>query len=396
MGHHLHFRKMDLCSSFWAMLMITTHIVFASNGNCQPENGTLTVTHSAFKNLRDYYCSGNYSNLHTIRLLNNSLSSLDAGVFSGVNGLQHLSVVQNLLEYVDPKLLHTLKELISLDLSYNRLRSLNNKQLFISQNKLQVLRLSYNEITSLDLNVLFPLRSLMILDLNDNPISCNCETRRAVKWCMEQNMSISVVCDEELPETELRDENCTHSHIEESSSVPIILTGIAVVVLLLGGAIVEVFVYCSRKVSQGDTIDNEHETTSIETSADQEIIFYRIRPNNKHTDYSKIDLPCYNSYLRESPQYEELTDLQSPQDRARCSDPGAGNAVTTARESVTPYAEPFQQTMKVSEIYAVPYQEPVPNNEQNEILYENLLHSKSNNDFSPLEVSVRNSLYYSS
>lgn len=390
---------MDFWLSFWATLMIATHTAFASNGTCQPENGTLTVSHSPFKNLSDYYCSKNYSNVHTIRLFNNSLSSLDAGVFSGVSGLIHLSVVQNLLEYLDPNLLSNLKELISLDLSYNRLTSLNNSKLFIAQIKLEVLGLSYNQITSLDVSVLAPLRSLLKLDLTENPISCNCEIRRAVKSCEERNRNISVNCDEELSGIELRHENCTRSHTERSSSTTLILTGIGLVIVLLAVAIVSVKVYCLRKASRADTVGNENET-SLETSASHDIIFYRVTPNNieqqNNSDYCKVTLPRNASDIHSSPQYEELSMQQCLYDVGTSSNLGTINEVTVAADSTSTYAEPFEYTTKTSEIYAVPYDDSIHNREKNGILHENVLHSKSNNGIPSSEVSVRNSLYSSS
>jgi hypothetical protein len=96
------------------------------------------------------------------------------------------------------------------------------------------------------------------------------------------------------------------------------------------------------------------------------------------------------------PQYEELTPRQSLHDTGRCLNLGTVNEVTMATDSTTTYAEPFQYTVKTSEIYAVPYHEPIPTKEDNEMLYEYMLLSESNNAIPLPEVSVRNSLYSSS
>ncbi|XP_023713512.1 uncharacterized protein LOC111867688 isoform X2 [Cryptotermes secundus] len=387
---------MDFILSFWATLMMITGAALASNGKCQPENGTLTVSHSDFKNLLDYYCSGNLSNLHTFRLQNNNLSSLDAKVFIGASSLKHLVVIQNHLESLDRILLHSLKELISLDLSQNRLRSLNDKELFLYQSKLKFFRLSYNQITNLDLKVLYPLHSLKELNLAGNPISCGCEIRHIMKWCVEKNVSVSAACDNEL--TEFRPENCTHLHVEGSSSVLLTLVGIGIIVVISGGLIAEVSVYCLRKASRANKTDNEH-ATSKEISANQEVIFYRIRPNQtqeqNNSNYCKIILPRIKSDIYTSPQYEELTRRQSLHDTGRCSNLGEVNEVTTTTDSATTYAEPFQYAEKASEIYAVPYHEPNPYKDYRKTSYENILLSESNNGIPPLEVSVRNSLYSS-
>lgn len=390
---------MEFWLSFWATLMVITRAAFASTGKCQTENGTLTVSHSDFKNLHDYYCSGNFSNLHTIRLHNNNLSYLDAKVFIGVTNLNHLAVVQNNLEFLDHNLFHSLNKLISLDLSNNRLKSLNGETLFNTQSKLKVLRLSYNQITCLDLRVFAPLHSLNELNLVGNPISCDYKICRTMRWCVERNVNISAACANELSRTEFRPENCTYSNVKESSSMLLILAVIAIVILILGGVIVEVSVYCLRKAGLSDTIDNE-QAVSNETSANQEIIFYRIRPNNtreqNNSNYCKTTLPPNESDVYSSPQYEELTRQQSLHDVGRCSNLGRVNEVTMATDSTTTYAKPFQYTAKASEIYAVPYQQPTPNKKDTEISHENMLLSESNNDIAPLEVSVRNSLYSSS
>jgi hypothetical protein len=220
-----------------------------------------------------------------------------------------------------------------------------------------------------------------------------------MKWCVKRNVNISVACDNESPTVELRLENCTHSHVEDSSPMLLILAGIGTVILILGGVLAEVLVYCLRKASLSDTTDNEH-ATSNETSANQEVIFYRIRPNNtqeqNNSNYCKITLPRNESDVHLSLKSEELTTQQSPHDMGRCSNLGTVNEVTMATDSTTTYAEPFQYTAKASEIYAVPYQEPTPNKKDSEISYENMLLSESNNDIPPPEISVRNSLYSSS
>jgi hypothetical protein len=212
-------------------------------------------------------------------------------------------------------------------------------------------------------------------------------------------VSISAACDNELSRYEFRPENCTYSHVEESSPMLLTLVGIGIFLVILGGLIVEVTVYCSRRASRADTTDNEH-ATSKEISANQEVIFYRILQNNiqeqNNSNYCKIILPPNKSDVYSSPQYEELTRRQSLHDTAGCSNLGTVNEVTMATDSTTTYAEPFQYTVKASEIYAVPYHEPTPNKEDSEISYENMLLSESNNHILPPELSVRNSLYSSS
>jgi hypothetical protein len=177
------------------------------------------------------------------------------------------------------------------------------------------------------------------------------------------------------------------------------LAGFGIIIVILGGVIVEVSMYYSRKCSRADTTNNKH-ATSKETSVNEELILYRFGQNNaqeqNNSNYCKIILPCNKSDMYSSPQYEE----HFVHDTGRCSNLGTVNEVTMAADSTTTYAEPFQytrtRTVKASEIYAVPYHEPTHNKEDSEISYENMLLSESINDILPPEVSVRNSLYSSS
>jgi hypothetical protein len=160
--------------------------------------------------------------------------------------------------------------------------------------------------------------------------------------------------------------------------------------------IVSVNMYCLMKARRADAVGNEEET-SLETSASQDIIFYRVMPNNmekqNNSDYCKITLPHNESGIHPSPQYEELSLQHCLYDVGTNSNLGTINEVTTAADSTSTYAEPFQHAMKTSEIYAVPYEGSIPNKEHNGILHENVLHSKSNDGIPSSEVSVRNSLY---
>jgi hypothetical protein len=178
-----------------------------------------------------------------------------------------------------------------------------------------------------------------------------------------------------------------------------LLSGLGVVILSLGVVLINVVVYCSRKASCVVAVGNEEET-SLETSASQDIIFYRVRPNSiekqNNSDYCKITFPHNDSDVRSSPQYEELPMQKRLYNTGWSSDLGTFNEVTVATENTTTYAEPFQHTMKTSEIYAVPYDYSTPNKEDNGILYENMLHSKSNDDIPSYDIPVRNSLYSSS
>lgn len=107
--------------------------------------------------------------LREIYLQNNSIAHLTSGLFNGLQQLVILNLSSNKIssESVGPDTFVDLIRLVILDLSYNRLRYVNNT-LFQSQYSLQMLYLSDNDIDMISDNSFSSLYNLHTLDLSHN------------------------------------------------------------------------------------------------------------------------------------------------------------------------------------------------------------------------------------
>lgn len=365
---------------FWASLMFATLVTATSNHTCV--NGTLIVYDTYFKGLRDYNCSKNYRNLHTIHLANNNLFSLEGTGLSDVSSLLHLLVVRNLLTSLEPNLLSNLTELISLDLSYNELESFQDEHTFASQSKLQVLRLPHNRIVTLDLRVLAPLHALTDLDLSENPFCCDCELRHTVKWCEERNLSTGAVCENGVPWKNFSYENCT--------SVTFIVVGIAIGVVIIASFVVEVWVCCFRRARHA-TVDTRR-ASATDTLDNEAFARYQALPINQETcpsSCSRNALLLKPTDSSSSLEYAPFTKCQDSHHTETSSYPDteAGAAVSLT------YAEPYRHTTDASGTYAVPYHHTTAKTGESKISDENVFCAESNNEVYSEGTFVRNSLY---
>lgn len=365
---------------FWASLMLATLVTATSNRTC--ENGRLIVYDTYFKDLRDYNCSKNYTNLHTIHLANNNLFSLEGTGLSDVSSLVHLVVVQNLLTSLDPHLLSNLTELISLDLSYNKLESFQDEHTFASQSKLEVLRLSHNRIVTLDLRVLAPLHALRELNLSHNPFCCDCELRHTVKWCQDRNLRTGAECENGVTWTDFSYENC--------NSVTFIVIGMAIGVVIIASVVVEVWVCCFRRARHA-TVDNGR-ASPTDTSDNVAFADYTTLPSNQQTcpSSSSAHAPLLNpTDSSSSMENAQFTKWRSIHHKGPSSNPG-----TEAGAPVTPtYAEPYEHTTDAITTYAVPYQHTTAKTGESKISGENVFYTDSNNVVYSQGTYVRNSLY---
>jgi hypothetical protein len=347
---------MDFWMCFWVTLLSVTHE--SSTSKCQTENNILIINSEYFTNLSVFYCPDNYEKLHTIHLINNNVSRLEATAFQEVSNLNHLLIIYNPLEYLHPKAFYNLKELISLDLSHNKLKSFTN-ELFISQCKLETLRLSYNIIISLDSRVLTPLLSLRVLDLSNNPFSCDCELGNTVKWCAERNLTTGATCDNGLLWTELKYENCTgYYHKEESSSMTCVLTGVGIVVVITVAIVVEVLVHRLRRTSRRGKSESDSATCEFEVaSQDFSYEVSNARQKPQATEYFTRTLVCNESDLGPPQEHTEaITQPSKLQDMGKLPTLAAVKGGCMATDESAPYAEPLKHWLKEASVtYAEPY-----------------------------------------
>ncbi len=110
--------------------------------------------------------------LRHLQLQNNSLSALAPGLFSGLEQMLTLNMSRNGLtsDWVGASTFNSLRRLVALDLSHNRLTRFDG-QTFASLTSLQVLNLDHNAVHTLAPNAFRSLRSLKILRLSHNALS---------------------------------------------------------------------------------------------------------------------------------------------------------------------------------------------------------------------------------
>lgn len=112
------------------------------------------------------------SQLTELHLQNNSISVLPPGLFNSLGQLVHLDVSHNEItsHWIGPDTFSDLIRLVTLDLSFNRLRRVDAAT-FRSQYSLQILELHHNEIESITDNAFGSLYNLQTLVLSHNRLT---------------------------------------------------------------------------------------------------------------------------------------------------------------------------------------------------------------------------------
>uniref|UniRef100_UPI0037E842B7 toll-like receptor 13 n=1 Tax=Semicossyphus pulcher TaxID=241346 RepID=UPI0037E842B7 len=108
--------------------------------------------------------------------------------FSHTPCLTDLKITSSHVSYLEPKLFEPIPNLQFLDLSKNRLRSLD----FLTRAGLSALRwlkLTHNEVTAINETVLQSLPALTYLDLFGNPFTCDCLNVDFIQWVKNNNQT---------------------------------------------------------------------------------------------------------------------------------------------------------------------------------------------------------------
>ncbi|CAL7943813.1 unnamed protein product [Xylocopa violacea] len=120
---------------------------------------------------------------------------LTPGLFDNLTNLQHLDLSASSIESIEPGSFDKLVRLKSLSLAKNRIEHLGLDSLN-GLNRLHSLNLRKNKIRQLP-PVLATLKSLRHLNLNENPLQCNCATLRTRDLIIQRHVNISneTVCE---------------------------------------------------------------------------------------------------------------------------------------------------------------------------------------------------------
>jgi hypothetical protein len=165
------------------------------------------------------------SRLEYLVLQENMIEHLAADVFSGLVKLKRIYLDANKLQYLDPEMFLKLPNLqylylsdnpsltiqtdshfinshslTHLDISFCNVSSVST-QTFAKVTALECLDLSENNLRNVDINILkaFPKLSTMNLDLN--PLQCDCQLQEVWRWCQDHNIETESLR-ESVPECE--------------------------------------------------------------------------------------------------------------------------------------------------------------------------------------------------
>ena len=162
--------------------------------------------------------------LQNLNLRNNSIGSLKFDAFSGLISLVELDLRNNKLQYVHPDTFLSLPKLKTVHLYDNlglqiptdrnliNLNSLSHLSIgycnvssvsvetFANVSALEWLDLSHNKLRTVDINILTALPNLSTLYLYGNPLHCDCQLKEVWRWCKDRNIrtvhgELAVKCD---------------------------------------------------------------------------------------------------------------------------------------------------------------------------------------------------------
>lgn len=127
------------------------------------------------------------SHLSYLDLSYNQIKQLPTNAFVNNRHLSVLNLKSNPLVITTGAPLLNAVSLIRLDISYCNLTYLNHEALFMMP-FLWELNLSGNKLRSIDVEVFQPLRSLLRLELSDNPFKCDCALQRLYDFTSDNSL----------------------------------------------------------------------------------------------------------------------------------------------------------------------------------------------------------------
>ena len=146
-------------------------------------SGTLSVIQSSdLKHLNI-----TMSNLKTLKLAQNKISSIQFLSFIIAPKLVHLDLAGNLLETTDSEIAYMYPDLISLDVRHNELESLTSLEHLVFLQKIIAFE---NMITVVPVWLLSDARNVKELDLRNNPFECTCGIEPFQTWILSDKQTL--------------------------------------------------------------------------------------------------------------------------------------------------------------------------------------------------------------
>lgn len=164
-------------------LLLLLGCLSRASGLCNLENGTVARCHE----LEDV----KYIETYDLESLKTSVADrvLSPGLFSNLSSLKHLDLSGGDLQHIEPGSFRKLVNLRSLDLSDNQIQYLELASLD-GLNHLHTLNLRKNRFQQLP-PALARLKILRHLDVQGNPLQCNCASLRVRDLIVKRNVKLS-------------------------------------------------------------------------------------------------------------------------------------------------------------------------------------------------------------
>ncbi|XP_069683580.1 uncharacterized protein [Periplaneta americana] len=132
------------------------------------------------------------SSLVSLWLNSNKFSYIDPNTFTYFVGLRHLYLGDNInFQFPENSPLFTLPNLEELSLMKCNISYISSSW-FQNLGKIKFLYLYGNNLKGIDVKVLTNLSSLQYLDLDDNPLHCDCDLLDLWKWCFEHQIDVTI------------------------------------------------------------------------------------------------------------------------------------------------------------------------------------------------------------
>ncbi|XP_062595862.1 toll-like receptor 4 [Saccostrea cucullata] len=163
----------------------------------------LNLSKNNCKYISDYFFDF-WNSIETLQLSKNKLGNslardIDGRIFKKLTNLTHLDLSNNEVESLSENVFQSLSAISKLDLSFNLIDNLLFK--FGHMKSLKVLNLTNNRLASLSETTRRTLDDItngrnypLTLDLRNNPLLCNCDTKASIKWMfLQQKKNIDLL-----------------------------------------------------------------------------------------------------------------------------------------------------------------------------------------------------------